>query len=84
MLPAGQGGDPCLYSAWVRPHLEHWVLFGAPQYTSDAELLERDEQWAMRMTEGLEHLSSEERLRELGLPGLEKKKKAQGNPRKCF
>lgn len=84
-MPTGQGGDPSLYSAWVRPHLEYWILFWAPQYTSDVELLERVQQWAVRMTEGLEHLHPEERLRALGLSGLEKKKtRLRGNPRKHF
>jgi len=46
----------------------------SPQYRRDVGLLKRVQRRTTKMIEGMEHLSFEDRLRELGLFCLEKRR----------
>ena len=54
--------------------MECCVQCWAPRYGWDVDILERVQQRAPKMIKGLEYLSYEERLRELELLGLEKRR----------
>ena len=63
-----------LYSALVTPHLEYCIQAWGLQNRRGAVLLELVQRRAMNMLRRLEHLSYEDRLRELGLFILDKRR----------
>jgi len=73
----------CLCSALVKPYLEYCVEVWGPQYRKDVELLERVHRRAMNMIRGPEQLLYEDRLMELGLFSMEKRR-LQGDPIAAF
>jgi len=63
-----------LYSAVVGPHMECCIQMWSPQYRRDTNLLEHVQRRAIKIIQGMENLSYKNKLKELGLFSLEKRR----------
>ena len=63
-----------LYLMLMGPHLEYCIQMWRSPYRREIDLLECIQGRATKMTQGMEHLSYEDRLRELGLFSMKKRR----------
>jgi len=67
-------GIVSLCSALVSSYLEYCIQFWGLQHRKDVEILEWVQRWTTKVIRGLEHLSYEERVKEMWLLFLEERR----------
>ncbi len=63
-----------MYISLVRPHLEYAVLFWSPHHAKGIAKLEAVHRWATKMIPSLRSKSYDERLAQINLFSLEKRR----------
>ena len=66
---------PLLYNPLVRSHLEYGNVIWGPFYKGDIEAVERVQRRATKLVQPIRELSYEDRLRYLGLPSLQHRRR---------
>ena len=70
-----QTSFPYLYKSLIRPHLEYASVIWSPKFKSDRDAIEKVQKRATRLVSGISQLPYEQRLRILGLPTLQYRRK---------